>query len=168
MSRWFKRVSKERSQDLLPEETLRAATYFQGFGSASIHMARGLATAGRGSAILEGAAEGINEAREAAGNPYSASEGSLAAALSNPVGVLAVTDKRLIVFGFSQGFFTTKILDPTAIFPIEQVAGWSYKPGSLVGTLNLAFSDGSSAGLEIPRANMPAAFARTLDIPTVK
>ncbi|TVQ97362.1 MAG: hypothetical protein EA398_14655, partial [Deltaproteobacteria bacterium] len=167
MSKWFKRVMKERSQDLLPGETLRAATYFQSAGSASARIAGGMAHARGGSLAQERAGEAIQSAMQNASGRHHAPEGSHAALLPSPFGIFAVTDQRALVFGYKQGFFSTKILEPVAIYSFDQLTGMSYKPGSLVGTLNLAFSDSSTGGLEIPRVNKPAAFVETLGIPTV-
>lgn len=92
----------------------------------------------------------------------------MAASLPGPVGIFAVTNQRVLVFAFKQGFFSTKILDPVATFTFEELTGWAYSPGKLVGTVHLAFSDGSTTGIEIPRINKPATFAETLGIPHTK
>jgi len=165
MPNWFKRVTKERSQDLLPGETLRAATYYQGYGSAAGQIAYG-ATRGAGGALREERAGDLRASAMArAGSVHDAPEGSMAAHIPHPVGVLAVTDQRVVFFGYKQGFFTTKILDPAASFTFQQLTGWSYQRGSLVSTLHMSFADGSTVGLEIPRINKPDTFASTLGIP---
>jgi len=171
MPDWKKRVNKERAADL-NGETLEAATYYQGFGSAAGQIAFGMASGvGRMTNLVTNAdaqADGadlrtkiITRKRDGFNMP----EGSVAASFPNIVGIFAITDKRLIAFPYKQGFFSTKILDPVVSVDREQLAGWSYRKGSLVWSVFLAFVDESDLGLEIPRVNKPSAFVEALGIP---
>ena len=172
MPNWIKRVNKERAQDLRPDETLLAASYFLGRGGTVGQIAFGM-TRGIGRDVLgaqtgmvdvaatEAGRESISRSQEG----YNTFEGSIAATIRDDKGVLAVTDRRLIFFGYSQGMMKTRILDVTADIDRVDVVGWSFQPGKMAAVVNLAFSDGSSIGIEIPRANKPAQFASTLAIP---
>jgi len=78
---------------------------------------------------------------------------------------MAVTDKRLVFFGYSQGLVKTRVEAPEASIDRTELVGWSYKSGKLSSVLNFAFSDESDVGIEIPRGNKPNAFAAELQIP---
>jgi len=75
---------------------------------------------------------------------------------------LAVTNRRLIVFGHSTGLIKINIDEVLAAIDRVRLVDWSYKSGKIVSVLNLAFSDESSAGIEMGRANKPDAFAAAL------
>jgi hypothetical protein len=172
MPDWIKRVKKERAQDLRPDETVLAASYFLGRGGTagqiSFGLARGVGTdvlgAPTGMADIAATAAG-REAISRSKEGYNTFEGSMAATIRDDKGILAVTNRRLIFFGYSQGMLKTKILDVATDIDRVNVVGWSFKPGKMAAVVNLAFSDGSSIGIEIPRANKPAEFASTLAIP---
>lgn len=171
MPDWTKRVTKERAEDLGSDEKVVAATYFQGRGSTSGQVAFGMTRgigrnvmgAGAAADVIAARAGGTAGARSREGQDVY--EGSLAAKLPDDKGVLAVTDSRIIVFGYSQGVLKTKILDPVAVIDRSDLVGWSFKSGKLAAVVNLAFSDDSAVGIEVPRANKPSQFTTTLGIP---
>ncbi len=167
MQNWNKRVLKERASDFGAGENLRAAIYFQGRGSLMGQVIFGMVSKGGQASVPErviaermASAAGAQE-REG----YNTFEGSIAARFPDDKGVIAVTDQQLMVFGYSQGVFKTKITDPVASVPFLDLTGWSYRTGKVSSVLDMQFSDGSSVGLELPRANKPDEFAATLGIP---
>jgi hypothetical protein len=167
MPDWTTRVTKDRAGDLTPGEQVLAATYFQGRGSAMGQITFGMATGLIGGAL--GNRKGLdvrNTIIERSRAGFHTPDGSVAALVPDDKGVLAVTSQRLIVFGYKQGVFSTKIEDPIIDIPIDRLVGWSYTPGKVASVLNLAFDDDSDVGIELPRANKPDRFAETLDIPT--
>lgn len=164
---WKKRVAKSRAKDI-EGETLLAATYFQGRGSTSAQIAFGALTSVGGAALNYVAVKGRNAILETSREGHNTPPGSLADGFPDAKGVLAVTDRTLVVFGYHQGFFSTRIEDPVARIPRERVVGWSFKPGKMASLLNLAFDDDSTIGIELPVANKPAAFAAALEIPTME
>ncbi len=172
MPDWKARVLKERGPDLDPGETLREATFFQGRGTLAGQLTFGMVEglgrtmSGRGSVAGQMGHRMSGPAGEAAREGYDTFEGSLAAGLPNDKGVLAVTDRRLVVFGYSQGVFRTRITDPVTSIPLQDLRGWFYRPGKLAGVIDLSFSDGSTVGVEVGRANKPDQFAADLGIPT--
>jgi len=169
MPDWTSRVTKDRADDLAPGEQVRAATYFQGRGSAM-----GQITFGVASGIVGGAfgnrtgLDARNKIIERSRAGFHTPEGSIAAGIPDDKGVLAVTTDRLIVFGYKQGVFSTKILDPVVDIAIERLVGWSYTSGKVASVLNLAFDDDSDVGVELPMANRPDRFAEALEIPTAE
>jgi hypothetical protein len=167
MPDWTARVAKQRSDDLAAGEVLRGAIYFQGRGSAVGQITFGLASGLVGGAL--GNRVGLdkrNEILARSRSGFNTPEGSIAARVPDDKGVLAVTSDRLIVFGYTQGVFSTKIDAPVVDIPIERLVGWSYSPGKVAGVLNLAFDDESDVGIELPRANRPDRFAEQLGIPS--
>jgi len=164
---WTKRITKSRAQDIVGE-TLLGATYFQGRGSASAQILFGSLTGVGGALVNYAALQGRNMLLESAKKGHITPPGSLADGFPDAKGILAVTDKSLIVFGYHQGIFSTRVEDPVARIPRERVLGWSHRPGRMASLLNLAFDDGSTIGIELPMANRPAAFAAALDIPTME
>ncbi|HSL56294.1 MAG TPA: hypothetical protein VK866_00470 [Acidimicrobiales bacterium] len=167
MPDWTARVAKDRAGDLAPGEELRAAIYFQGRGSAMGQITFGLASGIVGGAV--GNRIAVDKRNEILGRSRSAfhtPEGSIAARVPDDKGVLAVTTARLIVFGYKQGMFSTKVEAPVVDIPIERLVGWSYTSGKVASVLNLAFDDESDVGVELPRANRPDRFAEQLAIPT--
>ena len=171
MPDWVKRVHKERSADL-QGESVRAACYFQGYGSASSQIAYGM-TRGILTDVADtplGTAEtfagrAADRQRRRAEGANTAPDGSIAALFPNTKGVLAVTDGRLIAFTYKQGVFSTKIEEPAVVLPLTQLEGWFFKSGSIASVLSLAFTDDSEIHLELPVANKPNSFADTLQIP---
>lgn len=166
MPDWQARVTKERSHDLRAGEQVIAATYFQGRGSAVGQIMFGAVTGIVGGAIanriaLDQRNAHLDRSREGFHRP----EGSVAAAVPDDKGILAITDQRLIVFAYKQGVFSTKILDTLVDIPLEHLVGWSYTPKKVASVLNLAFDDGSDTGIELPMANKPDRFADALGIP---
>lgn len=173
MPDWKKRVTKERLDDL-NNEHLRAATFFQGRGTlmgqlvfATVREFGHKADQGAGIATAAASVAGVN-AKERGSQGYNTFEGSIAAQFPDDRGVVAFTDRRLIVFGYSQGVFKTKITDVVASVPLEQMVGWSYQTSKVSSVLNMAFKDGSDVGIELPRANKPDEFAAELGIPAVE
>lgn len=173
MPDWKKRVSKERSEDL-NGEPLVGATFFQGRGTlmgqlvfATVREFGHKADQGASVAIAAASVAGVN-AKERGSQGYNTFDGSVAAQFPDDKGVLAFTDRRLIVFGYSQGMFKTKITDVVASVPLEQMVGWSYQSSKVSSVLNMAFKDGSDVGIELPRANKPDEFAAELGIPAVE
>ncbi len=164
MSRWIKRVTKERADDL-QGETLIAATYWQTLGVAAAQIQVGMTATSGNHTAKELSAERAFEALTSGQARQNIFEGSLAATFPETVGVLAVTDKHLILFGFTQGAFRTRIEDPTGRIPRERLAGWVWKPGMLLASFTFLFDDESCRIVEVPRANRPADFAAALDIP---
>jgi hypothetical protein len=164
---WIKRINKSRARDIAGEALL-AATYFQGRGSASAQILFGSLTSVGGALVNYAALQGRNRILEKAQEGHNTPPGSLADGFPDAKGVLAVTDKSLVVFGYHQGFFSTRIEDPVARIPRERVLGWSFKPGKIASLLNLAFDDDSTIGIELPMANKPAVFASALNIPTME
>lgn len=167
LPKWAARVAKERAHDLRPGEQVIAATYYQGRGSTTGQVMFG-AVGGIVGGLAANAAAHHQRSRhlDRSKAGFHRPAGSVAAAVPDGVGVLAITDQRLIVFGYKQGGLRTKILDPVVDIPVQRLAGWSFTPGKLSAVLNLAFDDGSDTGIEIPRANKPKEFAATLGIPT--
>jgi len=172
MPDWKARVQKEHSSDLESGETLREATFFQGRGTLAGQLTFGMVEglgrtmSGKGSVAGQIGRRVAGPAGEAARKGYNTFEGSLAAQLPDDKGVVAVTDRRLLVFGYSQGVFRTRITDPVASIPLQDLHGWFYRPGKLAGVVDLIFSDGSTVGIEIGRANKPDRFAADLGIPS--
>jgi len=172
MPDWIKRINKEQPQAIEADETLIAASYFQGRGSAAgqiaFGMVRGIGTnvAGIGSLVsgLTGSAAGATAGKRPKSG-YNTFEGSIADQIPNSKGVMAVTDKRLVFFGYKQGALKTRVEAPEASINRDELVGWSYKSGKVSSVLNFAFSDESDVGIEIPRANKPDAFAAELEIP---
>ncbi|MFA7439112.1 hypothetical protein [Castellaniella sp.] len=171
MNRWMARVKKERPADLAGQ-TLVAASYFQGLGSAAAQLTYGLAKAAgelnplmsRADAEQRAASQSqqvIARTREGFHRP----PGSLAAGFPDSKGVLAVTDSLLFVFGYHQGIFRTRIEAPQVCIALEDLTGWSHVRGSFAWTLNLSFNDDSDVGLDLPIANRPGAFIEALGIP---
>lgn len=164
MSRWVKRVNGERAADL-QGETLIAATYWQTLGSAAAQVQVGM-TANSGNRVAqEHAADRAAEALSSGKASQNIFEGSLAATFPEVFGVLAVTERHLIPFAYHAGFFRTRIEDPTGRIPRERLAGWVWKPGTLLASFTFLFDDESCRIVEVPRANRPADFAAALGIP---
>lgn len=167
LPKWAARVAKDRAQDLREGEQVVAATYFQGRGSAAGQVMFGAVSGTVGGLIANRLAHNQGSRHiERSRTGFHRPEGSIAAALPDHVGVLAITDQRLLGFGYKQGAFRTAILDPVVDIPIERLVGWSFSPGKLTAVLNLAFDDGSDTGVEIPRVNKPNEFAEALGIPS--
>jgi hypothetical protein len=164
MSRWIKRVTKERADDLKGEKVI-AATYWQTLGSAAAQIQVGMTATSGNTVQKELSAERAVEALASGQARQNIFEGSIAATFPETFGVLAVTDKHLIPFGYSQGAFRTRIEDPTGHIPRERLAGWVWKPGMLLASFTFLFDDGSCRIVEVPRANRPADFAAALGIP---
>jgi hypothetical protein len=167
----MKRVAETQGGHLGGDERLTAACYFQGRGSTAGQLTFGM-TQGLGklaeSKILEHkAGEARHAAMAGSKDGYNTFDGSIAARFPGDKGVVAVTDKRIIVFGYKQGVFKTKIEDPVAEIDLGQLAGWAYRRGKLASVLDMAFTDESSVGIELPRANKPDEFAAALNIPTM-
>ncbi len=170
MQRWMNRVQKERPADLAGQQ-LSAAIYFQGLGSAAGQLTFGsVHAAGQRSSLINEAQamqnavaardQVIAREREVFHRP----RGSLAADFPDSKGVLAVTDRQLIVFGYHQGLFRTRIEAPITRIALSDLSGWSHTPGGFAWTLNLAFRDDSDVGLDLPMANKPAEFVEALGI----
>jgi hypothetical protein len=164
------RIQKERPADLAGQQ-LTAAIYFQGLGSAagqltfgSVHAAGQRSSRINDAQALQNAAAARDEviAREREG--FHRPRGSLAADFPDSKGVLAVTDRQLIVFGYHQGLFRTRIEAPITRIALSDLSGWSHTPGGFAWTLNLAFRDDSDVGLDLPIANKPAEFVEALGI----
>lgn len=169
MPDWTARVAKQRSGDLAADEELLGAIYFQGRGSAVGQITFGLASGIVGGALGNRIAlDKRNEILDRSRSGFHTPEGSIAARVPDDKGVLAVTSRRLIVFGYTQGVFSTKIEAPVVDIPIERLAGWSYTSGKVAAVLNLAFDDESDVGVELPRANRPDRFAEQLGIPSTE
>jgi hypothetical protein len=166
MPDWTKRIRKSRAKDIAGE-TLIAASYFLGRGSTTAQLMFGAVTSVGGAAFNYAAVQGRNTMLESAREGYHSPPGSLAASIPDSKGILAVTDKSLIVFGYRQGFFSTSIEDPVARIDRAHLVGWSLSPGKMASVLNLAFDDDSTQGIELPMANRPADFAAALDIPVL-
>ena len=126
-------------------------------------VSKGGQASAQGRAIASGMASAAGASEREGYNTF---EGSIAAQFPDDKGVVGVTDQRLIVFGYSQGVFKTKITDVVASIPFSDLTGWSYRPSKVSSVLDMEFSDGSSVGIELPRANKPDEFAATLGIPT--
>lgn len=166
MPDWTARVTKDRAADLRDGEAVIAATYFQGRGSATGQIMFGAVTGMVGGALANRIAHSGRGAHlERSRSGFHRPEGSVAAEVPDDKGILAITDQRLIVFGYKQGMFSTRILDPVVDIPLERLAGWSYTPKKIASVLNLAFDDGSDTGIELPMANKPDRFAEELAIP---
>lgn len=166
MPDWTARVTKDRAGDLAAGEAMHAAIYFQGRGSAMGQITFGLASGIVGGAL--GNRKGLdvrNKIIDRSRAGFHTPDGSVAAKIPDDKGVLAVTTLRLIVFGYQQGVFSTKILDPVVDIPVDRLVGWSYTRGKVASVLNLAFDDDSDVGVELPRANRPDEFAERLQIP---
>lgn len=163
---WIKRIQKSRASDIAGE-SLIAASYFQGRGSAGAQLAFGALTSVGGAALNYAAVKGRNAILEHSRDGYNTPPGSLADSIPDTKGVLAVTEYSLIVFGYRQGIFSTAIEAPVARFARERVIGWSYASGKMASVLNLAFDDDSTIGIELPMANRPDRFAAALEIPSV-
>lgn len=169
MPDWTARVTKDRAGDLAADEQVRAATYFQGRGSAMGQITFGLATGIVGGALANSKGlDARNKIIERSRSGFHTPDGSIAARIPDDKGILAVTTHRLIVFGYKQGVFSTKVLDPVVDIPFERLAGWSYTSKKVASVLNLAFDDDSDVGIELPRANRPDQFAEALDIPATE
>ncbi len=172
MPDWKARVLKDRGSDLESAETLREATFYQGRGTLAGQLTFGMVEglgrtmSGKGSVAGQLGRRMSGPAGEAAREGHNTFVGSLAAQLPDDKGVIAVSDRRLLVFGYSQGMFKTRITDPVASIPLEKLQGWFYRPGKLAGVVDLSFDDGSTVGIEIGRANRPDRFASSLGIPT--
>lgn len=171
MQRWMNRVQKERPADLAGQRLI-AASYFQGLGSAVGQLSFGLVHAvGQRSSLLseaqamQRAASARSEVIRREREGYHRPDGSIAARIPDSKGVLAVTNRQLIVFGYHQGFFRTRIEPPFARIEMSDLAGWSHATGKFAWTLNLVFSDDSDIGLDLPIANRPADFVEALAIP---
>ncbi len=174
MPDWEKRVAKERASDFGPGENLRAATFFQGRGTlaglikfALVREVGGNLGPSQSVADLRAAAAGRKTMAEAK-EGHNTFEGSIAAQFPDDKGVVAFTNERLIVFGYSQGVFKTKITDVVATISLPDLVGWSYRTSKVSSVLEMAFSDGSNVGIELPRANKPDKFAATLGIPAAE
>jgi len=168
MQRWMNRVQKERPADLAGQQLI-AAIYFQGLGSAagqltfgSVHAAGQRSSRINDAQAMQNAFAARDEviAREREG--FHRPSGSLAADFPDSKGVLAVTDLQLIVFGYHQGLFRTRIEAPVTRIALSDLSGWSHTPGGFAWTLNLAFRDDSDVGLDLPIANKPAEFVEAL------
>jgi len=167
MPNWVKRITKERAEDLGAAETLVAATYFQGRGSTMAQVSFGAASGIVGGAIgnrlgLDAQQRFLSKGKEG----YNTFPGSMASRVPDDKGVLAVTSDRVIVFAYHQGALKTRIEAPVLAMAVADLVGWSYRSGKLAGVINLAFSDGSDVGIEVPRANRPEDFVTTLAIPS--
>lgn len=171
MADWKKRVTKERSNDLRPDEELVDACFFQGRGTLrsmlkfavvkevspfSDGIAQQHAASAMQKAFQEGQAENI------------APEGSLAAQIPDDKGVIAFTTMRLLVFRYKQGTFKTKIEDLVLEIPRHELVDWQYQSGKATSLFGLTFGDGSSIAIELPRLNKPDDFARAVGAPFVE
>jgi hypothetical protein len=164
MPDWMKRVTKSREADL-EGETLIAATYFLGRGSTNGQILFGALSSVGGVAFNLAAVQGRAQVMQSTRAGYDSPAGSLGASIPDSKGILAVTDRSLIVFGYRQGIFTTSIEAPVARIARDRLIGWSFTPGTMASVLNFAFDDGSTQGIELPVANRPAEFAARLEIP---
>jgi hypothetical protein len=163
----MKRIRKTREADLEGEELI-AATYFLGRGSTSGQILFGALTSVGGVAFNLAAVEGRGKVMQSTRAGYDSPPGSLGASIPDSKGILAVTDRSLIVFGYRQGIFSTSIEAPVARIGRERLVGWSFTPGRMASVLNFAFDDGSTQGIELPVANKPAEFAARLEIPQME
>ncbi len=171
MPKWTTRLERERADDFHPGEAIRAASYFLGRGSTAGQIAFGMVR-GVGRNVLDAgaiadvaASQAGTDAAIRSRDGYNTFSGSIASTIPNDKGIIAITDSRIVVFGYKQGVFTTKILDVVTAIDRSHLVGWSYTPGKLATVVNMAFSDDSNVGIEIPRANKPSEFASTLGIP---
>ncbi len=172
MADWPKRVNKERGGDLLPDEELVDACFFQGRGSLDAM----IAFAGRrfgpnpgdkvDSQLTAEAQQFAEAAKQAEMSQNHAPEGSMGSKIPDDKGVIAVTTRRVIFFAYKQGTFKTKIEDPTLAVSREDVRSWEYTSGKATSELALGFSDGSHMVIELPRLNKPDDFAAKVGIPT--
>jgi hypothetical protein len=164
MPDWVKRIMKTRAADI-GDETLIAATYVLGRGSTLGQITFGALSSVGGASMNAAALQKRGQVLHSAREGYDSPPGSLGASLPDSKGILAVTDRSLIVFGYRQGVFTTSIEPPVARIGRDRLAGWSYSPNKMAPVVNFAFDDGSTNGFEIPFANNPEEFARRLEIP---
>jgi hypothetical protein len=166
MPDWMKGLTTSRASDLAGEDLI-AATYFLGLGSTGGQILFGALTAVGGAAFNLAAVEGRAAVMKSQRDSHDSPTGSLAASIPDSKGILAVTDRNLIVFGYHQGIFTTRIEAPVTRIGRDRLVGWALQPGRMASVLNLAFDDGSTQGIELPVANKPAHFAASAGIPVI-
>ncbi len=168
MKRWMGRIQKDRRADLAGQPLI-AASYFQGLGSAAGQLTFGLMHAAGKRASFINEAQAVQYAQQARSEVMQRERkgfyrpaGSMAAGFPDSKGVLAVTERELIVFGYHQGIFRTRVEAPITRIALGDLSGWSHCRGKFAWTLNLAFCDDSDVGLDLPIANKPAEFIKAL------
>ena len=155
MPDFVKRIQKHRSEDLLPGETLEAATMGQPIGTSTHQLGGAL-----------GGLIGMFVARKVAELQKRPSTGSeptgLAATFANhrPL-VLAVTDRRLLVFGCGPLGGNPRQLE--AEFELPQVGEVDIVRRRLSFTLMIRFVDDSVREFECVKAARPEPFVSAFE-----
>jgi hypothetical protein len=171
MPDWKKRVSKDRAGDLRADEELIDACFFQGRGTLSAMVRFGAIqefAPGPDFVVDREAARAQNQAMAAGQAKNFTPDGSLAARIPDDKGVIAITTQRVLVFGYKQGVFSTKIEDLALDVSRQEVVDWQYQSGKATSLMGMTFTDESSIAIELPRLNKPDDFARAINIPFVE
>ena len=148
-----KKIHKHCAEDLEPGETVAASTFGQPPGAIRRQVAFGAIGGAVGAVAGEALANKRIEKSE-----QNAGEGIV---LEIPAGkaVLALSDRRLMVFGHSALSGRPKGLN--ASIPLEQVASIEVDQGKLAGKMLITFVDDSSVDFDIVKTADPAGFAAT-------
>lgn len=147
MPDYTKKVTKEKTEVLHPGESFLGATY-------ALPGGRFGRMVGMGVGGVAGAVVAEKKARDRAGEHGDALGAGLAARL--PAGkdvVLAITDRRLLVFEFKKMKGTPG--DLVAEYAIDEVASIEADRKKLMVDLLLTFSDGSVADYEVQKMAKP-------------
>lgn len=145
-----KKVAKHCASDLQDGEQLQAAIFAQPAGMISRQIAWGAV----GGVVGMAAGEALAKKRRAE-NPEADDRRGLAADIPVGKAVLAVTDRRFLVFGHSALSGNPKELKHA--LPIERVAEMVPNPKKLTVGLLIRFDDDSVLDVDAPKTSNPQA-----------
>ncbi|MFN3218633.1 MAG: hypothetical protein ACE367_19230 [Acidimicrobiales bacterium] len=163
MDKFAKKIHANCADDLHPGEQVAAAAYVQPPGVllptiliTAVPLAIGAVFLGAiGGAI--GAAIGFIAAQALASKLVSRGAGEgMAAAVPGGNAVLAVTDRRLLVFGHNT--MSGKPQGLQAQYTLDQVHSIAVTKGKMTGSLAVTFADGSTSSFDVAKTAKPEPF----------